>query len=83
MPFLGPEGRKQLRRANRASSVGIELVLVSTLVGLFGGQWIDGQLGTEPWFMVIGLICGLIAGFRGLFSFVKHARKVELEGTDA
>ncbi len=34
----------------------------SILVGIFGGRWLDRQIGTEPLFLVIGLLLGLAAG---------------------
>ncbi len=32
------------------------------LAGLFGGRWLDGKLGTEPVFLVIGLTLGVFVG---------------------
>ena len=33
-------------------------------VGLFayGGWWLDGQLGTRPWFLLLGVVCGITGG---------------------
>ena len=54
------------RAALRHVSVGIEL-LVALLVGLFGGIWLDGKLGTKPWLMVAGVVLGMAAGFLNFF----------------
>ncbi len=66
-----------------ASSVGLELG-VSVLIGLLGGMWLDGQLGSEPWAMLCGLVIGLIAGFRGVIRAVERsdnaAKAEELRG---
>ena len=58
-------------------TVGIEFVL-SVLVGTWGGQWLDGRFGTEPWLMVVGLGFGVAAGFRGLWRALEKANR-ELE----
>jgi ATP synthase protein I len=66
MGFLPPEGRKQLRQATKVGAIGLELGL-AVLVGYFGGRWIDTQLGSTPWFMYIGFVCGVLAGFKSLY----------------
>ncbi|MFW6050333.1 MAG: AtpZ/AtpI family protein [Myxococcota bacterium] len=66
MSLLGPEGRNQLKALGNVGTAGIELV-VSIVVGYFGGRWLDGWLGTGPWLMWIGFVLGLVAGFRNLF----------------
>ncbi len=55
-----------------ASSVGLELG-VSVIVALLGGMWLDSELGAQPWFMLLGLVIGLIAGFRGVLRAVNRA----------
>jgi len=57
------------------ASVGIELAL-SIVIGLLGGQWLDGKLGTKPWLMIVGLVLGSFAGFRSL---IRTARKAQRE----
>jgi ATP synthase protein I len=34
----------------------------ATLVGVFGGMWLDSQIHTKPLFLVIGLLLGLATG---------------------
>jgi ATP synthase protein I len=55
------------------ASIGINLVL-SSLVGLFAGLYIDRWLHTKPIFMIVLFIVGLAAGFRQLF---KEIKKIE------
>ncbi len=73
MALFGPEQRKQLRLANRASAVGAELA-IATLLGLFGGSWLDGRFGTRHVFTVLGLVLGMAAGMKGLYRLV-HAER--------
>jgi len=56
------------------STVGITLVL-STVIGLFGGYYADRWLGTSPWLLLIGLLLGIAAGFVSLFRSVKAAER--------
>ena len=53
----------------RAGWIGITLV-VSTVVGLAGGYYLDRWLGTAPWLTMIGLGFGIAAGFVNLFRSV-------------
>lgn len=55
-----------------ASSAGLELGIAVALGALFG-RWLDGKLGTEPWLLLVFLIIGLIAGFRGVLRAVARA----------
>ncbi len=77
MPLFDRESRKQLRALGSVGTVGIELA-ISIFVGLFGGRWIDGQLGTAPWFQWSGFAFGLAAGFRALFR-TAHKLKTQLD----
>ncbi len=65
MGLFGPEPGKPLRSANRVLAVGSELG-IATLIGLFGGSWLDGRFGTGPWLMIIGLALGAVAGIKSL-----------------
>ncbi len=65
---------KRAYDALSASSVGLELG-ISVIVGLLFGMWLDRQIGTTPWMMLLFLAFGLIAGFRGVFRAVRRAEK--------
>ncbi len=43
------------------SEIGLAL-LVTVLVGVLGGDWVDQQLGTLPIFLLVGLFVGLAGG---------------------
>jgi ATP synthase protein I len=38
-------------------TLGLEIVL-SVMVGFFGGRWIDERLGTSPWLSLLGFVAG-------------------------
>jgi ATP synthase protein I len=54
--------------------VGLTLV-ISTVIGLTGGYYLDRWLGTSPWLILIGLGLGVAAGFVSLFRSVKSAER--------
>jgi ATP synthase protein I len=74
MPLITPEIRKQLKDVGRLSAVGIEVV-ISTLLGLWAGSWLDGKLNTAPYLKIIGLIIGTIAGFKSVYQTARKATR--------
>ncbi len=39
----------------------------SILLGVFGGLWLDNMLNTEPIWVIVGLILGLVIAFYGVY----------------
>jgi ATP synthase protein I len=74
MALFGPEQQKQLRSANRVMAVGSELG-IATLIGLFGGSWLDRRFGTGPWFTLLGIALGLAAGIKSLMRLAPRPQK--------
>ena len=66
------------RQLLEASTVGLNLV-ISTFIGLAMGYGIDYALDrwfglhTKPWFTIIFLFVGIIAGFRDLVRMAKKS----------
>lgn len=58
---------KYLRYLNLALSFGISMVL-TILLGVYGGDWLDRRLGTSPVFLLLGIFLGIGAGFYNLWS---------------
>lgn len=59
-----------LKNLFHASSIGIHLV-VCTFAGLAIGYGIDKLFNTSPWFTIVFLILGIIAGFREIIRLAK------------
>ena len=71
--------RSDLRGLGDYGTVGLDLVL-SILLGFFGGRWLDGKLGAHGWLTVLGFLLGTIAGFRSLYrAAVKMRKETEAE----
>lgn len=49
----------------------------STLLGIFGGMYLDKKIGTTPLFLIIGLFFGLAAGIFAMIKLVNHFFKDE------
>ena len=58
-----------LKRAGQLSSLGIAMVL-SIVIGVIIGIYLDKLLGTKPWMFLLFMIFGIIAGFRIVFKEV-------------
>jgi F0F1-type ATP synthase assembly protein I len=54
--------QENLRRAGPAASAGYTLIGAILLLG-GGGYALDSWRGTSPWFLLSGLLLGIIVGF--------------------
>ncbi|MDA1082069.1 MAG: AtpZ/AtpI family protein [Gemmatimonadetes bacterium] len=57
------------------AGLGLQFV-VTILVCLFVGQWLDRKFGTTPWLLVVGVLFG--AGL-GMWMMIRTARSVSEE----
>jgi ATP synthase protein I len=72
---MAPKGEDNAWKAlGELSTIGFALVL-STVIGLAGGYYLDRWLGSSPWLTLIGLLFGIAAGFVNLFRSVKRAER--------
>ncbi|MGD6842260.1 AtpZ/AtpI family protein [Bacillus infantis] len=44
----------------------------SVLIGIFLGRWLDDVIGTEPLFLILGLLIGLAAGIYAMLHLVRR-----------
>jgi F0F1-type ATP synthase assembly protein I len=51
------------------SVIGLVL-LITTLLGVLAGRWLDEQLGTLPIFVVVGLFAGMGIGALGMYRII-------------
>jgi ATP synthase protein I len=72
--WIGNQGRKQLAALGGVGLIGIEMG-VSVAVGYLGGSWLDSKFGTDPWLSAVGLVLGIIAGFRSLYRLTQREQR--------
>lgn len=65
------DNRHPLRAYGLMSAILSQLV-GSILIGIFAGRWLDAQFGTQPLFLIIGLLLGLSAGTYAMLRMIKH-----------
>ena len=56
------------------SEIGLSL-LVTSLVGVLAGRWVDDQLGTLPVFVIVGFLAGAGAGTVMIYRLVSRFLK--------
>ncbi|MBI4509235.1 MAG: AtpZ/AtpI family protein [Deltaproteobacteria bacterium] len=54
------------------ASVGLEMGIAVAL-GWAVGSWLDSKLHTTPWLMLLFLLFGVVAGFKGLYAAAREA----------
>lgn len=62
--------KQTFRQVGRFMSLGIAIVLC-TVMGLGIGYYFDKWFGTKPWFLIIFLVLGILAGFVTLYRETK------------
>ena len=79
------DGKKMVKQSLNLVAVGIEMG-VAVGIGIFGGNWIDIRLGTEPVFFWVGFGIGLGAAAKAVVDAARKVRKDletnESEGTE-
>ena len=69
-----PAGRTPLRRTNGGDTdlsryAGVGMQFAATIgVFAFGGHWLDGRLGSDPWLLILGVFVGFALGLVSLHS---------------
>ncbi|MEY3700987.1 MAG: hypothetical protein RLZZ25_1582 [Gemmatimonadota bacterium] len=58
--------RSSLGTVGRFAGLGFQLV-ASILLFLYGGQWVDRRLGTDPIFLLLGVFIGAAAAIYSMY----------------
>ena len=67
---------KEVRPMLAASSIGIVFV-VSIVIGVLIGVWLDSKLDTKPWLTLFFLGIGVAAGIKNTWHFIKKSGALE------
>lgn len=71
---IDPSVKRMWKTAARFSHLGI-FFGVAVVLGLFAGNWADRRFGTAPALTLVGLVVGLVAGFRELYRVARAAQR--------
>ena len=78
MTPLGEDKTKLIKQVASYSTLGLEMGL-SVAVGAVIGYYIDKWLNSEPWFLIVFLLLGVVAGFKSLYRALKRLQKEDSE----
>lgn len=70
--------REAIQLLTVASTIGFALVL-ATVIGLVVGYFLDRWLDTKPWFTLIFLVLGIIAGFKNIYVIYHRVKRMSGE----
>jgi len=74
--YVKKETKHLIRDLTYFSSLGFSIV-IATVIGLALGYLLDNYVfDTSPWFTMICLILGIIAGFRNIYLAMKRSQKL-------
>lgn len=62
------------REAAPYLALGVQLA-ATVVIMFYVGYWADDHFGTKPWFMIVGLMLGVTAGFYNFFKTVSELGK--------
>jgi ATP synthase protein I len=63
---MAEDRRELIKSLGFLSGVGISMV-AAIRIGMAMGYYLDKWLGTSPWFLLLFLLFGIIAGFRNIY----------------
>ena len=64
--------------AGSFAGLGLQFV-VTILVFLYLGEWLDRKLGTAPWLLLLGVFIGAAGGFYSLYRALTATQRRERE----
>ena len=64
--------KKMWRNALRYSAVGMEMG-IAVGIGYGVGSWLDEKFGTKPYLMMLMLLFGIAAGFKGIIDAARRS----------
>jgi ATP synthase protein I len=66
--------KQLLKQLTWASTVGLQVAL-AIFIGLAFGVWLDYRFATSPWFTLIFMAFGVIAGFLNFYRFIRRQQR--------
>ena len=69
---MAPTSQTTWQLIGQLSTIGMSFVF-AIILGFGAGFWLDGAIGTKPWFTFIGFFVGLAAGVLNVYRVMKLA----------
>lgn len=71
-----PAGQRvdAMRSYMDVASVGLSFAL-AIMIGVGAGWWLDRQFGLTPWGVRVGLVFGMVAGVRNVYTVIRKYLK--------
>jgi len=69
---MAPTSQTTWQLIGQLSTIGMSFVF-ALILGFGGGFWLDGAIGTKPWFTFIGFFVGVAAGVLNVYRVMKLA----------
>jgi ATP synthase protein I len=73
-PIKPPPLQQDWKALGNYGTLGLEIAF-SIGLGLFGGQWLDKQLGTHGWLTWVGFAYGLAAAGRAIYRAMRKSTR--------
>ena len=52
--------------------IGVGFFIAGCIIGgILGGRWLDEKFSTEPVFLILGLVLGIVVAFFGVYNMIK------------
>ncbi|ATW25983.1 AtpZ/AtpI family protein [Candidatus Formimonas warabiya] len=67
--MVDKDRQKVLQALALVSTIGFEMA-TCVVLGFFAGRFLDQKMGTDPWLMLGGVICGVVVGMIGIYTLV-------------
>lgn len=66
------QNKRHPLQAMALTSAILSQLVGSILIGIFSGRWVDHKVGSEPLFLILGLLIGLAAGVYAMLRLIQH-----------
>jgi ATP synthase protein I len=76
---LPARGRRESPSPASFAGAGVQFV-VSILLFLYIGKWLDAKFGTSPWLLMLGVFLGAGAGFYSFYRRIMAASRSDGDG---
>lgn len=55
------------------------ILVAGPLIGYFGGNWLDGVWGTEPYLATLGVVLGFVAAGMEIYNLIRKVQAMDKE----